>query len=411
MADSRESEPEVQRSNGGESDSFRAAEDSAAAAFRDELVSDSRSQENDSSANSNSMGGSSEATRNDSMSRGTGASSDSQRDDSQAGSKVMGGTSDSERLQGRASATESHATNDSASSEGHRALEHKNSDSLSQYDRTEGGRKPPSEQAAPADASTQEKRSPSDAMDETATNSNGHMSPSEDWGRESTSSAGSLDHTQQLDERSANSEEDWIGLDPPPKTLPEQSNSKEKEPPKGPSSSDAASSTIGHADTNQLEFPDIFTADQLGSRHKSDTNKAGNQGDTKSHQGEAENPKPTPDIIGMDDKNSEPPEDSKDRATERALPTGDTLEKRADGTQILRTPNGDKLRFNPDGSFSVEGNVKGISQKGQFTEIDFADGAKVTMDKKGILTVERADQAVGFSRLSDRERRPEVLKK
>ncbi|MBX9570747.1 MAG: hypothetical protein K2X77_17780 [Candidatus Obscuribacterales bacterium] len=128
-----------------------------------------------------------------------------------------------------------------------------------------------------------------------------------------------------------------------------------------------------------------------------------------------DNPKPKALAeMSTDPKDQEPvdledavPERPADRATERPLPTGDTIEKRSDGTQILRTPNGDKITVNPDGSHSVEGNVKEMHQKGDFTQLTFADGAKVTIDKKGILTIERGDEAVHFSRMSDRIRRPE----
>lgn len=119
-------------------------------------------------------------------------------------------------------------------------------------------------------------------------------------------------------------------------------------------------------------------------------------------------PKPTdqnPDSPKELDTESEQTE-SRPHATERELATGDTIEKRSDGTQILKTPNGDKVTVNPDGSHKIEGNVKEIKQNGDFTEITFADGAKVSMDKQGIRTVERGDQGVAFSRLSDRIRRP-----
>lgn len=373
MADSRESEPEVQQNSEGASDSFRAAEDSAASAFRDELVSDLRTSASDSSSSSNSTGDNSDATHNNYESNpwGRGASSDRQRD----------------------SGAQQSSSSDSASAEGPNAA----------------GRK-----AEQRDANTQEKSSQSESKDEGKTSSKVQTSPAEGRGSAGTEPEAKLDNSQKMDDSAAKSENlDQIGVNPPQMKLPLESNSKPGDPnyaPTGPTVSDAASSSIRETVSNQLEFPDIFTAEQLGQRHRSDTKPDGKQ-EQKTHEVKNQIPDETPDIIGMRDSNAEQQKPSEKRATERELPTGDTIEKRSDGTQILKTPAGDKLQVNPDGSFSVEGKVNGISHKGEFTEINFADGAVVTMDKKGILTVERADQAVAFSRLSDRERRPEPLKK
>lgn len=82
------------------------------------------------------------------------------------------------------------------------------------------------------------------------------------------------------------------------------------------------------------------------------------------------------------------------------LPTGDHI-VRDDGKETLFTPNGDKVQLNPDGTHTIKGDVKKVStdQEGR-TTVEFGDGARVSFDDQGFLSVERDGQGVGFARRS-----------
>lgn len=182
----------------------------------------------------------------------------------------------------------------------------------------------------------------------------------------------------------------------------------DKDSPNGPKA-DASAVNDPTADkfgANSLEGDDHQRAQKAGFIYEPDDSNDSSARDSVQgrDKGQENNRSPQKELSEQGDTSKAPG----DRATERQLPTGDTIEKRADGTQILTTPNGDKITVNPDGSHSVEGNVKAIQQKGELTSVTFADGAKVTMDKQGILTVQRGDEAVAFSRLKDRDRKPEI---
>lgn len=82
----------------------------------------------------------------------------------------------------------------------------------------------------------------------------------------------------------------------------------------------------------------------------------------------------------------------------KELPTGDHL-VREDGKETLFTPNGDKITVNPDGTFKVKGDVKSVeTSKDGVTTIKLGDGSEVKIDKEGILSVQRGNQAVSFPR-------------
>ncbi len=84
----------------------------------------------------------------------------------------------------------------------------------------------------------------------------------------------------------------------------------------------------------------------------------------------------------------------------QVLKTGDIM-VREDGKETLYTPAGDKVTVNPDGSYAVKGDVKSVNtNKNGETTISFADGSRVSLDKEGLLGVERGNQAVSFPRLN-----------
>lgn len=87
----------------------------------------------------------------------------------------------------------------------------------------------------------------------------------------------------------------------------------------------------------------------------------------------------------------------------KKLPTGDYL-VRDGGKETLFTPNGDKVTVNPDGTYSVKGDVKSVkTDKSGATTITFADGAQVTVDKEGIRDVSRGNESVSFPRFNKLE--------
>lgn len=85
----------------------------------------------------------------------------------------------------------------------------------------------------------------------------------------------------------------------------------------------------------------------------------------------------------------------------QSLSTGDHI-VREDGKETLFTPNGDRVTVNPDGTHSIKGEVSKVSSDRDGTvNVQFADGGKVSLDRKGILSVERDGQAIHFGRFID----------
>ncbi len=73
----------------------------------------------------------------------------------------------------------------------------------------------------------------------------------------------------------------------------------------------------------------------------------------------------------------------------RKLATGDTLITEGD-RQSLYTEKGDRVLLEPDGTYSIKGNVKAIDKdKDGRTTVTFNDGAKVSFTKDGISSVSR----------------------
>lgn len=79
------------------------------------------------------------------------------------------------------------------------------------------------------------------------------------------------------------------------------------------------------------------------------------------------------------------------------LPTGDVI-KRDENGETLVTPNGDEISVNADGSHSIKGDVKSVESKDGVTTVTLGDGSQVSFDEEGILSVQRGNQAVAFSR-------------
>lgn len=82
----------------------------------------------------------------------------------------------------------------------------------------------------------------------------------------------------------------------------------------------------------------------------------------------------------------------------KKLPNGDLLLEE-NGKTILRTSNGDRITVNPDGSYSINGDLrKASTDKDGTTTVEFADGTKVTFDKDGPLSVQRGNDTLLFGR-------------
>lgn len=82
------------------------------------------------------------------------------------------------------------------------------------------------------------------------------------------------------------------------------------------------------------------------------------------------------------------------------LSTGDYL-VRDEGKQSLFTPNRDHITINPDGTHEIKGDIRKTStDKNGVTTVEFADGASVSFDKEGFLSVQRGNEGVAFSRKS-----------
>ncbi len=80
------------------------------------------------------------------------------------------------------------------------------------------------------------------------------------------------------------------------------------------------------------------------------------------------------------------------------LPTGDHI-VREDGKESLFTPNGDRITINPDGSHVIKGDVAKVETgKDGTTTVTFGDGAQVSFDQDGFLSVQRGNQGVAFGR-------------
>ncbi len=80
------------------------------------------------------------------------------------------------------------------------------------------------------------------------------------------------------------------------------------------------------------------------------------------------------------------------------LSTGDYLVK-YEGKETLFTPNGDSVAVNPDGTYNIKGEVSRVStDKRGVTTVEFADGARVSLDDRGIRSVDRNGVSVSFMR-------------
>ncbi len=83
----------------------------------------------------------------------------------------------------------------------------------------------------------------------------------------------------------------------------------------------------------------------------------------------------------------------------KKLPTGDILQRSADGTQKLFTPNGDSIVINPDGTHTIKGDLNKVtSNKDGSSTVEFADGSRVTFDEDGFRSVQRGNESVSFGR-------------
>lgn len=82
------------------------------------------------------------------------------------------------------------------------------------------------------------------------------------------------------------------------------------------------------------------------------------------------------------------------------LSTGDRYVVK-NGTETLVTPGGDIVRVNSDGTYKVEGDLKGVEKDKNGNQVlVFRDGAKVTVGSSGIVEVERGNHTVRMSRYS-----------
>lgn len=80
------------------------------------------------------------------------------------------------------------------------------------------------------------------------------------------------------------------------------------------------------------------------------------------------------------------------------LPTGDRLQRDAEGNETLTTPDGGKLTVNKDGTYKLEGgNVSSVEEgeNGSRT-VTFADGSKVKFGPGGIQQISRGKDMVKF---------------
>lgn len=98
------------------------------------------------------------------------------------------------------------------------------------------------------------------------------------------------------------------------------------------------------------------------------------------------------------EQSAESEENEEEKEGVEELPTGDYI-VREDGKESLFTPNGDRITLNPDGTHTIKGNVKKVSSdKDGTTTVEFKDGAQVSFDNDGFLSVQRGNQGVGFGR-------------
>lgn len=80
------------------------------------------------------------------------------------------------------------------------------------------------------------------------------------------------------------------------------------------------------------------------------------------------------------------------------LSTGDRYVVK-NGKEILMTPGGDLVTVNQDGTYKVDGDLKGVEMNKDGNQVlVFKDGAKVTIGPAGIKEVERGNHTVRMNR-------------
>lgn len=80
------------------------------------------------------------------------------------------------------------------------------------------------------------------------------------------------------------------------------------------------------------------------------------------------------------------------------LSTGDRYVVK-NGKEILMTPSGDVVTVNSDGTYKVDGDLKGVEKDKNGNQVlVFKDGAKLTIGPNGIDEIERGNHTVRMSR-------------